>query len=615
MSLKTKWWHWIVPPSFFVICLLIYSNSFEVPFYLDDFRNISENISLRLKSLTISGIAEALTENPIKTRAIAYLSFALNFYFHQYNTFGYHIINTLIHALCGILLFYFIKLTLMTPCLRYKYNNPIGLAFIAALLWMVHPIQTQAVTYIVQRMTSMSSMFFVLSMLCYIRARFSVNHFKRNILFLCCFIAWTLALGSKEIAITLPFFLFLYEWYFFQDLDFLWLRRRIPYILLIFLIISFIAVLYLGSNPLQTLFSGYARRNFTMPERLLTEFRVFFFYLGLLILPYPSRLSLEHHFSISKSLVDPASTGISILAFIVILLVAVFIAKKKRLLSFCILWFVGNLILESSIIPLEIIFEHRLYLPSMLFFLFITAITFEHFQNNRLVIGFALSLIVFLCFLTYQRNHIWKDPVLFWGSSVQTAPASPRAHNNLGAALTNIGRHNEALQEVNKAIALMPDFVNAYVNLGNIYLNKKNFALAIESYKTSLKLKPDYFDVYMNLGNAYFGKGATNEAIAAYSKVLDSNPLKVEARMNRGAIYAQQGFYYKAVEDFQKAVELSPKKSDIYYNLGLAYSKIGLPEKALEAFEMAYKLNPSDKSAKQQIDILKTKALPPATRR
>ncbi len=609
MSKKNNRLYWLVPPLFVLVSLVIYANTFEAPFYLDDFRNITENISLRSEGLTLTDIAEAIRESPIKTRGISYLSFALNYHFHQYRVFGYHLVNTAIHAISAILLFYVLALTLRLPAAGKAYRYPRELAFIAALLWLTHPIQTQAVTYIVQRMTSMAAMFYLLAFLFFILGRLAAKGVKRTLLFLCCLAAWLLAMGSKEIAITLPFLLFLYEWYFFQDLDRAWLKRQMPVLLLPLLVLIALAFLYTDFNPLDTLL-GYGRRDFTLSERVLTECRVFFFYLSLLLLPYPGRLSLEHDFSISKSLLDPATTGVSILALAAILVAAAALAKRKRLLSFCILWFVGNLILESSVFPLEILFEHRLYLPSMLFFLLLTVLAFQNYTSRRLIVALGLCLAFLLGFWTYQQNHIWSDPVLFWRSSVKNSPLNARARNNLGAALSHAGQDDEALEEIHRALSLMPDFVNAYVNLGNVYLRKRSFDQAIVNYQKALQLKPDYYGVYGNLGNAYFRKGDAAKALEAYNEALANDPGIVEARVNRGAIYAQRGFLQMAAEDFEKAAELSPEKADIHYNLGLLYMEINSLEKALAAFEKALRLKPSDKSAKQQVDRLKARLNP-----
>ena len=166
-----------------------------------------------------------------------------------------------------------------------------------------------------------------------------------------------LAVGSKENAVTLPFFILLYEWYFFQNLANDWLKRRLSVIIGVLVFSALLSFLFLGPNPLETIMAGCEDRTFTLTERFLTQFRVVIHYISLLVYPHPSRLNLEHDFALSYSLFYPITTLFSIGAIIALLGLAIYLAKKKRLISFCILWFLGNLIIESSIIGLEIIFE------------------------------------------------------------------------------------------------------------------------------------------------------------------------------------------------------------------------------------------------------------------
>jgi protein O-mannosyl-transferase len=208
------------------IVLLIYSNTFKAPFVFDDNMNIQNNTSIRLGKLTIENIVTAVSESHLQSRPIANISFALNYYFHQYNVTGYHIVNVLIHVTTGIFLYFFVKTTLHLPLLHFKDTTATWIASFTVLLWLVHPLHTQSVTYIVQRMNSMASMFYVLSMLLYTRGRLTSDKRRQWLLFTGCILAGILAIGSKEIALTIPFFLLLYEWYFFQDLRGVALSQR-----------------------------------------------------------------------------------------------------------------------------------------------------------------------------------------------------------------------------------------------------------------------------------------------------------------------------------------------------------------------------------------------------
>ena len=157
--------------------------------------------------------------------------------------------------------------------------------FFTVFIWLVHPVQTQSVTYVVQRMNAMAAMFYVMSFLLYVKARLAEGKQKRWLLFLGCILAGILALGSKEIAATLPFFIFLYEWYFFQDLSLIWLKRHFFAIIGISTLFIIVLFMYMGKHPIAFILSGYQIRDFTLMERVLTEFRVVIFYMSLLIFP------------------------------------------------------------------------------------------------------------------------------------------------------------------------------------------------------------------------------------------------------------------------------------------------------------------------------------------
>ncbi|MGA7144630.1 MAG: hypothetical protein WBY47_09030, partial [Desulfobacterales bacterium] len=237
-----------------------------------------------------------------------------------------------------------------------------------------------------QRMNGMAAMFYILSLLFYIKARLSNPKGKKTALFLACILSGMLSLGSKEIAATLPFFIFLYEWYFFQDVNLNWLKRNSIYFLCLLFIIGFAALFFLGGHPIKSILSAYSHRDFTLWQRVLTEFRVVIYYIGLILFPYPMHLNLLHDFSISHSFLDPITTLFSFVAIAGLLATAIRLAKKERLISFCILWFLGNLFIESSVIGLEIIYEHRLYLPSMFFILIFVSLIYR-FGSSKWIGG------------------------------------------------------------------------------------------------------------------------------------------------------------------------------------------------------------------------------------
>lgn len=526
---------WIINTFVFLFLLsivfLIYSSNLNGPFIFDDSR-IQNNPQIHITSLSPQNLLRAGFESSPQTRPAANISFALNYYFHGFDTMGYHLVNIAIHALAAFFLYLFIQTTLNLPLHQATYAKSTLLPLAAALLWAVHPLQTQSVTYIIQRMNSIAAMFYILSLLLYAKARIAGGRWTKILLFPGAALAGLLAFGSKETAATLPFFVFLYEWYFFQDLDFRWLKKQIVPVFLLLACSVAIIVLYLGANPLEQILATYSGRDFTLSQRVLTEFRVVIFYISLLLFPHPARLNLDHHFSLSTGLFSPVSTIISVAIILLLFVAALFSAKKYRLISFCLLWFLGNLVIESSVIGLELIFEHRNYLPSMLLILLALIISLPILKQQWLKIAFLSFIVLLFSYWTFERNRVWNDRVSLWGDSAAKSPAKARPHNNLGVALKDHGRLDEAVAQFQKTILLEPKFAEAYNNLGNTYLLQGKQNEAITNFKMSLNISPDSPNVHVNLGNALVKRWELEEALLHYGEALRLQPDNEEARLN-----------------------------------------------------------------------------------
>ena len=456
-----------------VFVFLIYANTLTGPFVFDDRPNILYNQDIQLKRLTCEEIKKAAFEGPCANRPVAKISFALNYYLHQYTRLGffvgylqgYHLVNILVHIITGILLYFFVKTLLNLPLLRSRYAPSGWIALFTALVWLVHPIQTQSVSYIVQRMNSMAAMFHILSLLLYVKARLSYSQKARWTLYAGCAFSGMLALCSKETAATLPFFVLLFEWYFFQDLSRVWIKRRALFFTGMLFFFTLIAIAYLGVDPVERILADYKHREFTLPQRVLTEFRVVIFYIGLLFFPHPSRLNLDHDCPLSLSLVDPATTLLSIAAVLGLIGAALYLSKRERLISFCILWFFGNLVIESSVIGLEIIFEHRTYLPSMLVSLLTVALIYR-FLKLKLLRGVILCALVMISSVwTHERNLVWSDEITLWSDCVKKSPKKARAHTNLGNALRRQGKFEEAIFHYSKALEIDPKYEKAHLGI------------------------------------------------------------------------------------------------------------------------------------------------------
>ncbi|MFC1516182.1 tetratricopeptide repeat protein [Thermodesulfobacteriota bacterium] len=546
---------------------------------------------------------------------MAYISFAVNYYLEKYDPAGYRIVNILIHLVNGILVFFLARLTCQQVPLAQRAPTPgsseapfPALPLFAALVFIAHPIQVQSVTYIVQRMTGMATMFYLLSMLLYIYGRLRRTGQRRRMFFAGCFASWILALGSKEIAAMLPFTLFLYEWYFFQDLSKNWLRRRIKYLPILILLFGLIAVVFLGQHPLDSIERSFANRDFNLWERVLTQFRVVVTYLGLLIFPVPARLNLLHHIPVSHSLFEPLTTLLSLLLLGFLLGLAVRLAEKERVLSFCILWFFLHLVIESSVVGLELMFEHRLYLPMFGFSLAAAHLLFFRRPAPRKWVSISAVLIVAsLGVATHARNKTWQDTITLWSDVISKNPQSNRAHYNLGSDLARKGRLDEAVHHFYEALRIKPDYGKAHNNLGLVLYRQGKLQPAVHHFSEALRLLPDNAAAHYNMGLTLTAKGDSEAAVGHYSTALRIKPDFAEVHNSLGILLERQGRFEEAVHHYSAALNINPDFAAAHHNMGSAYEKLGRDKEAVDHYFMSLRIRPDDAKTYNNLGVALTR--------
>ncbi|MBW2408867.1 MAG: tetratricopeptide repeat protein [Deltaproteobacteria bacterium] len=585
-----------------VVTFFVYTKTLTGDFIFDDGFNIKYNSHIRIKQITAESLLDAGFKGPAKRRPVPKITFALNYYFHGNNVIGFHMVNILIHIANGLLLYLLVNVTWSTPALR-PYRGKYGwITFFTAFIWLVHPIQTQAVSYMVQRMTSLATMFYVLSLLCYIQARIETGNIKKVIWFCVMPVSGILALGSKEISTTLPFFIFLYEWYFFQDLSMTWIKKRIPLIALVLVLLGIISLMYLGGHPIEKITSMYANHPVTMTQRVLTQMRVVILYISLLLWPHPGRLNLAHDFQTSHSMLDPATTLLSMAAIIVFVVAAVLTAKRHRLISFCILWYFGNLVIESSVIALEPVFEHRNYLPSM-FFIFLVVFLFWRYLKPKWLAPLLLCVSVFVCSLwTFERNEVWRSPILMWKDSIKKSPQYSRPYNNLGVALMHMGLNQLAEEQFRRAIEIDPKGARAHTNLGYVLAQQGHFEEAIQHLTKALEIDPKHYEIYNNLGLVMTLQGHYREAIEYFFITVAIKPNYTHAHNNLGKALVKEGRLKEAIEHFKIAIDLDPAFEPAYNNMGMALVDLGHPDEAIVYFKKALEIKPDYAAARQNLE-------------
>ncbi len=576
-----------------VLGSIIYSNSLDSGFQFDD-QYLVEHMSFIRDISNIKSIWGFR-----KQGFVTYLTFALNYHFAKQRVLDYHIVNLIIHLFSSILVFHLVRLTFKTPKMK---NSPMGrdadvLALFAGLVFLCHPLQTQAVTYIMQRLASLSTLFYLGAVVLYIKGRLE----RRVLYFILALLTAIIAVFTKENTVTLPLTVLLYETAFF-GVD----SRKMKKILLYFmpfLIISVIVLAYRmtlkypwqtqgGINQfLQQLdFATRATVDISRKDYLLTQFNVLRTYIRLLFLPVNQ--NLDHDYYISRSLSEPG-TALSLAFLVAIIFFAIKIFRRHRLVSFGIFWFFITISVESSIIPLpDVIFEHRLYLPMVGFGMFITSGLYLLIKDRKRFIALLSIVITVLSLLTYNRNKVWKDDLTLWTDVVRKSPNKARAHHNLGFAYHRIERHNDAIIEYKKAIRLNPVDAKAYMNLGVVYSSLGYYDKAIKCHLNSIKFGPENYDVYCNLMSAYEKEGKLDKAIEHYQKAVKLRPRSDKAYFILGFAYARKGELEKSINYYNKAAQLAPDEAKIYNNVGTSYGQKGDYDKAIECCRRAIQLKP-----------------------
>jgi protein O-mannosyl-transferase len=619
----------------FIIAFLAYADSFHAPFTFDDAINITDNPNIR----NIGSLIEPWYSHksfPYANRYIGMLTFALNYRLHGSDVAGYHIVNFCVHVINALLVYLLVLYTFRTPFLaRSTLKDHAGvIAFFSGLFFVVHPLQTQAVTYIVQRLTSLATLFYLLSVVLYVKWRLAqqtAGHEEqgrekktgnlKHFWFLFSIISAVLAMRTKEIAFTLPFIIALYEVLFFGGS----MRKRMLYIIpiLITMVIIPLTLLHYHTHELFGDFIGNlnkaTRVQTSIPrlDYLLTEFRVIVTYLRLFV--FPINQNLDYEYPIYHSLFNP-QVFLSLLLLLCIGSLATYLLFRDRnksvharIISFGIFWFFITLSVESSIVPIiDVIYEHRMYLPSVGLCIAATGGLFWATDTmkgrwaaiEKVAAGVLVSLAVILAGMTYMRNQVWQDRISLWEDVVRKSPAKTRPHYNLGTVyLEKSFTAGPAAQDRTAAgseSGNAPQHDNEYIR--SVYVDK-----AIEQFRIALKLDPKHAGALNNLGNAYMTKGIFDKAIEYYQAALELNPDNADAIGNMGNIYLHRGLTDKAIDRYLTVVKLKPDNPDIHFNLGIAYLKRQENSNALREFQTALQLNPALHEARNYIDALSRK--------
>jgi hypothetical protein len=487
-----------------VIAVVAYYPGISAGFYFDDKHNIVWVPAVQWTEINGEMLSRVVHDTTVGSRPIANISIGLNHLFSGLDPGPYHWTNLVIHLAAGLSLFWVIRLFL-----RFHTDDRNGhwLALLAVFLFLVHPLNIQAVTYVIQRMTSMAALFLLLGFGSYLVGRYHANVTRRTGWFILAGLCFVLSIGSKETGYLLLPLILLYETCFhYSDWRGRFWTGTTARGRMILVSVSILAVLLAGSFAWYLLdgriywLDTMPGRDFSGYERVLTQARVQILYLSLLFWPSTSRLNIDHDFLVSRGLFDPATTAMAMAFWFIVIVFAFRHLSSRPRLAFPVLAYVLLHSMESAPISLELVFEHRMYLPMAMLVLLIPLNLGSLVKQHGPALYAALLIIgVLLAISTYQRNQVWGDPVTFYRDTALKSPDKFRPQYNLGTNLGPLGLRDEARTALQKAVELEPAHSEAHNQLANIYMLEPQLDAAEQHYRIAIENNPKNAEALFNL--------------------------------------------------------------------------------------------------------------------
>ena len=596
----------------FSLIFLTYSNTFHASWHFDDYPNIVNNPKIQITEFNAQSLVRSMQRPGQATywRPLAYLTFALNWFAGGNEVFGYHFVNILLHSLSACLLFLTILTLFQTPTLLGKHFESVqSVALLASALWAINPIQTQAVTLIVQRMTLLAAFFYISGILLFPQgpSGWEVDGSYIRCCFTFCVPAGCWALRRKETAVLLPLSLILIEVDIFprprQHTD-----PRSIFGCSCWLLHVAVAILrqiaFSRRRSVVNVRGLWRSILLRRCERLMTQPRVLFFYLTLIFCPLPGRLSIDHDVALSTSLMHPWATLPAIVFVVAVIVAALSQIRKRPLLSFAILFFFLNHLVESSIVPLEMVFEHRNYLPSMFVFVpvaggIIWLLNRYHERQptaHRILIALGICLFIGLGRMTYDRNSVWQTEISLWTDANRKAPGLHRPVHNLAMArYESIGRLDQALKLYQKAARLKmhrrSNLAGVYGNIAGIYYRKGDYKTAATYFQKACDIAPFGADHRYRLAETLNRLQQWQPALAHIDALLARHPRHPDYLNLKGTILMQRGNVREALRFFHDAIRVNPKRLPGIINAGAALMAMQAYTNAEKLFKYALELD------------------------
>jgi protein O-mannosyl-transferase len=582
---------WLAPAVVAAVTLLAYHNSLLGPFIFDDFDAIAANPRIH-RLWPLSGVLGGTA------RPFAALTFALNYAAGGLDVRGYHAVNLAIHALAALTLFAILRRTFaFTRGGGLDRGAAEGLALAAAALWAAHPLNTQAVTYVVQRAESLAALLYLLTL--YAAIRGAASPARARGWYAAATLAAALGAATKPLLVSAPLLVLLYDRFFLAPSFRAALRSR--------------GALYLGlaaswgvaiglAIAAPDSAAGFELETVTPLAYAATQPGVVCHYLKLAFWPDP--LVLDYGWPLASRASEIVGPALLLLGLGVVTIRA---ALKWEPAAYLGMWFLLVLAPSSSLFPIQDpAFEHRMYLPLVAPVVLLVvaghALLARRPGLRPAVVGLAIVALAVACGLTIRRNHDYRSEVAIWSDTVAKRPHNPRANMSLGRALLRVHDAAGAMPHLAEAVRLAPRYPEAHNNMGAALAEQGRIEEATSEFRTALELKPGLTDARANLARALLRRSRFAEAEEEYRKLAGERPEDAEVHAGRGTALVGLGRYEPAVAEYEQALRIANGSAELHNNMGIALARLGRLDAAVEHFREALRLAPDFAPARENLD-------------
>lgn len=599
--------HLFLPGILIGLTILIYYPSLYFPFQFDDIANISKRFGIRF-------------DNPLSrfwnsSRWFGDWLNSINFQLGRFEPFTYRCFNVLIHILAGLCVFYLIRdLCLYWRNKPFICKNATFIAFMTSGLFLLHPVQTQTISYVIQaRLEGLASLAVIATILTYVKLVQARNIFVKGLLSVLLFAGCLIASGTKELVVVLPVLLLLVDWFFLSQQSWSLFKKRLWIFGLFAAFFITVVVQQMGTKFIWDVLSlkmntGNNRGNILTAGAFdvitpwmffISEFKVILHYM--MIFFWPFNISVEYDWKIAQSFFNIDV----IIPFMMLVAIWTFVIRsvwqrQHQVITFGLLWFFISIAPRTTIIPSpELICDYKTYLASvgMMFILaipFVFLINFlwtlvrqapAKFYTFEAKVGVLAVFMLMIGATAYERNKIWGSSVSFWEDNTKKASSKARVHNNLGVALSEVGRVDESIVAYKKAIELDGYYADPLSNLAVAYSLKGETDKAIESLRGAIHICPNYPEAYNNLGTLLLQKKMYDEAQQMLEIAIQLRPYYGKAYYNLARMHEEKGEHEKSWEFLKKATEGDLDTAEVFFKLGQMSLRVQKFQEAATAFE------------------------------